>query len=817
MPISGIQPGGNSLASSLIAPTTKGSESPSGTFVVDSGSESGTFVISPGSETGTFVMDSGTYVVNSGTYVSSGSATGTSVGTSVQGSSDSADFLSDVLKSLEPRFIAPATLEQRQAWPTDPSPVLVRQARYGALSSVTKLLPSDAIPREAVQAKSLPTVDQLIARAGPIKTPTFLERVQSLFRRDTASGNYEKMLTMLARYHDVSSWIGAENHAVMTYRLDEVAKAVDQYAQSGLHGEMIADLRQQLLGERGALEKLQAGLKEGFVLPEGASFSHALAFTREGISLKDMARLIDKGLELDQIPEALDILEAERTSPAYQKLPDGYRKILVDLDHYQTASTAPELGESGQTSTAKAVEDAVKLLENLQASTEKYLQAGNAPSPSDPHTQALQDLRDQIPLEHRVLSDLLSELKTGIPLPEKAQLPQVLAFAREGIRLEDMARFLASGSSPAQAREQLDIERGNRLTEQLTKMDPAQKQLLLDDFTESEIVLLETSGLGIDGGKAYRLLDLPITPQTIVRTKEQEVGAMLALGAGACNTVYAARYSTPEGIVQGVFKPLTNTETAGVAMALGIDRELPQIANRNLATQDVARALGFNVVVDCQIGSRQQPDKPVELGLIMGRAPGKEAYATHPGVFKQPEVRREITKLQLLDHLVGQADRHGHNYFVHVSQDENGRTQARVSGIDNDLCFGQTTRHGDQIAYDGYHDVGYRGTKMPELIDTDMADAIRRLTPQQLNELLSDKLSPLEVSAAHSRLASMLEHVDRLENSGQVITPAEWNARAEIDTLHQPDNSYVGRDAETATELLKLQSSDHAERNAVVT
>lgn len=813
MSISGIQSGGNSLASTLIAPTTKGSESPSGAFVVDSGSESGTFVISPGSETGTFVMDSGTYVVNSGTYVSSGSASGTFAGTSVQGLSDSSDFLSDVLKSLAPRFIAPATLEQRQAWPTDPSPALVRQARYGALSSVNKLLPSDAIPREAVQAKSLPTVDQLITRAGPVKTPTFLERLQGLFRRDTASANYEKMLTMLGRYHDASSWIGAENHAVMTYRLDEVAKAVEQYAQSGLHGEMIAGLRQELLSERTALEKLQAGLKEGSVLPEGASFSHALAFTREGISLKDMARLIDKGLELDQIPEALDILEAERTSPAYQKLPDGYRKTLVDLDHYQAACTAPPPGESGATTTAKAVEDALKLLENLQASTERYLQAG--PSPSDPHTQALQDLRDQIPLEHRVLCALLSELKTGTPLPEKAQLPQVLAFAREGIRLEDMARFMASGSSPAQAREQLDIERGNRLTEQLSKMDPAQKQLLLDDFTESEIVLLETSGLGIDGGKAYRLLDLPITPQTIVRTKEQEVGAMLALGAGACNTVYAARYSAPEGIVQGVFKPLSNTETAGVAVALGINQELPHIANRNLATQDVARALGFNVVVDCQIGSRQEKDKPVELGLIMGRAPGKEAYATPPEIFKQPEVRREITKLQLLDHLVGQADRHGHNYFVHVSQDQNGRTQAKVSGIDNDLCFGHTTRHGNQIAYDGAHDVGYRGTKMPELIDTDMADAIRRLTPQQLTELLSDKLSPLEVSAAHSRLASLLEHVDRLETSGQVITPAEWNARGEIDTLHQPDNSYVGRDAETAVELLKLKSSDHAERTTV--
>ncbi|MET1117282.1 MAG: hypothetical protein ABWY08_20335 [Comamonas sp.] len=787
------QPVGSSLASTAIARTTKGSDSPSGTLVENSG---------------TFVTNSGTYVVSSGTAVGSGSATGTSVmgtsvmGTSVMGTSHGGNFLADILKSMEPRYIPPPTLEQREAWPTDPSPALVRQARSGALPSVTRLLPSDASPRAAVAAKGLPTVDQFIARAGPAKTSTLSGRVMGMFGRATASERYEKLLTGLKNYHDACSQTRAGAGADAKAQLDYLAEKVDKYAQSSGSGSplpagMLQELRQQIRSESTALKNLQADLQGGASLPKGTTVSQALAFSREGVSLKDMSSLMDKGLKLDP-------------SVGEKHLSGGHIKILAGLDQYHSSYAGHTLKASERDATVRALDNAVKLLEKLEPNTEKYLHAGNAPRASDPQAQAIQDLHDQIPLERRVLLALSHELKMGTPLPEGADLSHAMAFAREGISLDDMVRFMDSGTSPTQARKQLDTEQSERLTEQLSQLAPEQKKALLDDFTEKEIVLLEMSGLGIDGGKEYRRLDLPITPQTIVRTDDQEVGHMLPLGAGACNEVFAARYSTSEGIAQGVFKPLQNNESAAVARVIGINSELPQIANRNLATQDVARALGFNVVVDCQIGSRRPPGKPLELGLIMGRAAGKSAYDTPPEVFKQPEVRREITKLQLLDHLVGQADRHGSNYFIDVHQDASGQIQAKISGIDNDLCFGHTTVDGNQIAYDGDHDVGYRGTKMPELIDSDMASAIRSITPESLSTLLSDKLSPIEVQAAQSRLNSLLEHVNHLEANGQVITPTEWNARNEIDALHQPVNSYVGRDLETAVYISKERSMQRA-------
>src|SRR5690606_13898519 len=110
-----------------------------------------------------------------------------------------------------------------------------------------------------------------------------------------------------------------------------------------------------------------------------------------------------------------------------------------------------------------------------------------------------------------------------------------------------------------------------------------------------------------------------------------------------------------------------------VAEEIGIDLKQPRIANRNLATQDLARALGFDVVVECQIGARRQPEnQQLQLGLVMGRAAGETAFKTPASTFALPEVRREITKLQLLDHLVGQGDRHAGNYFIHTYVDESG-------------------------------------------------------------------------------------------------------------------------------------------------
>jgi uncharacterized protein YdeI (BOF family) len=179
------------------------------------------------------------------------------------------------------------------------------------------------------------------------------------------------------------------------------------------------------------------------------------------------------------------------------------------------------------------------------------------------------------------------------------------------------------------------------------------------------------------------------------------------------------------------------------------------------------------------------------VGIVMGKAKGTTGGNTPRELFSDPQVRRELTKLQLLDHLCGQGDRHKGNYFIH--RDGNGRVT--VSGIDNDQCFGKNLHHPNDIAKGSKdHNSGFHGTRMPMIIDTDMAQAFRDLTPERLDELLAGKLTKDEIKAAKDRLAGIKVHIDALEYNGMIITPDQWGERFVGKELTR-HTSYVGRDS----------------------
>jgi hypothetical protein len=215
---------------------------------------------------------------------------------------------------------------------------------------------------------------------------------------------------------------------------------------------------------------------------------------------------------------------------------------------------------------------------------------------------------------------------------------------------------------------------------------------------------------------------------------------------------------------------------------------------RNIATTDVAKLLGFNVVPRTEIGSRTPPpppdNQPPQLGMVMAMAQGSPGAKTHFSVFTNPDVRREVTKLQMLDHLVGQGDRHGNNYFINV--DSNGKVT--VTGIDNDQCFGKDLHDPNGIAYAKTdQSKGFRGTLMPPVIDTEMAKAFEDMKPEDLEASLTGKLTPAEIAAAKDRLAGIKSHIAKLRSQDMIISPNEWDSDKVSNTL-KSSNSYVGRD-----------------------
>jgi hypothetical protein len=300
-------------------------------------------------------------------------------------------------------------------------------------------------------------------------------------------------------------------------------------------------------------------------------------------------------------------------------------------------------------------------------------------------------------------------------------------------------------------------------------------------------------------GRLYRELNLKVTEDTRpAYTNANLMARPTRLGSGAFNTVFAVKLKKPDGTkLDGVFKPLGNVEKGWVAAATGIPRHDPQIAMRNIATLAYAQKLGIDVIPETRVAVLDTGPGQVEgskLGLVMERARGKPAADAHIALFNRADVCAEVTKLQLLDHLTGQGDRHCDNYFIDIGQDG----KAKVTGIDNDQCFGSRLTDPNGIRYaDNRTNYGFRGTSLPPVVDTEMAAKIHALTPNDLREMLGNKLSEAEVQAAIARHEGVKEHINVLARQGRIIPPSEWS-RPAITKLLTADNSYVGREREYA-------------------
>ena len=322
---------------------------------------------------------------------------------------------------------------------------------------------------------------------------------------------------------------------------------------------------------------------------------------------------------------------------------------------------------------------------------------------------------------------------------------------------------------------------------------------------EIKLVMAQKPPLSPQEATDYRRTGVAILPTTMPVRVTGNLDKLQQLGKGAFNKVYdatVAKQGQPERPV--AFKPmplLSQHNTGWVSDKSGIDVNDPKFAQRNLATYEIDKSLGFNVAPQTEIGISQagRHNEYKGLGLIMDKAQGKMGKDLSSDELAHPLVRRELTKLQILDAIVGQGDRHGGNYFVHIIPSNDGNPlndTVTVTGIDNDQCLGQKIDNPDQLVYakDNAHK-GFRGVRMPKIIDTDMSKAINDLKPDDLAKILDDHgLSQAEVTAAQNRLSALQKHIaDNTKTT--VIDPKDWNSKTVDDNLDK-DSSYAARDFE---------------------
>ncbi len=500
-----------------------------------------------------------------------------------------------------------------------------------------------------------------------------------------------------------------------------------------------------------------------------------------------------------------------RRSTAYKEILEQLDLCAPDLDT-PLAAGPPDRAQALDIKTA-AVSARAGLV-RLEGLAKAYLDTPRMRRKPDfdPRKQAMRTLVQQVQervtalrlLESACLTARRRDAAWAVDVPAGACLKDLLPHAGDGLTL-----------SAAIERMKEDMPQPAPRVGDPPGPAPAHTPALYDHkamasamVSDADAILLESVGLEREVGALYAEAGVPISRRTLPPgpPPPAQVGEMQQAGKGAFNTTFNIRLRNMPDQATGaagryIFKSVPQTER-GFGLRVGIQAHHPKSAQRNLATCDVARLLGFDVVVKTFIGIGTRPGmaggpRPLpQLGLVMEPAPGRQAMlAAHDDatLFRNPRVIAKVQQLQVLDLLTAQTDRHGCNYFISVAPDG----EVTVEGIDNDQSFGAQIT--DPRMYSWLPDDRIRGATflgtLPTLLDEEMAKAIENLSEVALESAVQAcGLDAAEVEATVARLRVLKSHVADLRQAGRIIDPADWGTDENIAHLRSAGaGSYVGR------------------------
>ena len=347
--------------------------------------------------------------------------------------------------------------------------------------------------------------------------------------------------------------------------------------------------------------------------------------------------------------------------------------------------------------------------------------------------------------------------------------------------------------------------------------------------------------------RVHGMSDADVDP----KLDDSRLASSKVLGSGKVNVVRLVTYK--DG-AEYVFKPEARGRQTMESLTLSKDYSSEQMVSQlNLANQSVANALGLeDTIPKCSVGVHNG-----EYGLFMEKVTGLSGkdYAdgknTAPGSLPATKVRdlsneqhakvlggilRGLNRLEWLDLITGQGDRHGNNYLIDVKED----LTVIVKGIDNDQSFpayrtglrtyvlkgkdadkfikkrketilaypakyqeavekrvmndpGVTQNPDGSIVLDttkfkagelyfaAQATIGMHGCNLPDYIDADLYTQLIALkSGDKRDALLADlasRLSPAAVDAARNRLDAAIAHAEKLASEGKVVNKADFAKR----------------------------------------
>ncbi len=211
------------------------------------------------------------------------------------------------------------------------------------------------------------------------------------------------------------------------------------------------------------------------------------------------------------------------------------------------------------------------------------------------------------------------------------------------------------------------------------------------------------------------------------------------------------------------------------------------MANRNIAMYKLDQLLGGGVIARAEF-ALYNSGAGVVKGSYMEKAKGKsggkvldpllediKAEREESFNMNDPVFQRALSRMQLLDTLAMQIDRHVGNFFIHRGDD--GKVIA-VTGIDNDMAFGlQTDLEKKHKEYPG----------LSKFVDKELAERILALRDDVLRTAMEDLLSPAEIDALLNRLNKLKQHLR--QESTRLLSVDDWRSMNE--SMRQGDKSYA--------------------------
>lgn len=247
---------------------------------------------------------------------------------------------------------------------------------------------------------------------------------------------------------------------------------------------------------------------------------------------------------------------------------------------------------------------------------------------------------------------------------------------------------------------------------------------------------------------------------------------LLARGAhdeGGVNKVQELTYATEQGEFSGFFKEEMGfaKKPQGHEGDVGISQFDPNYGNRAMAMYRLDQLLGAGVTARVEYAVHEN-----KMGTVMESAKGVRAdkanfvhtdkgkSSSEGSISLEDEtLQRCLNKLQILDAIAGQLDRHEGNFFV--QQNEAGKVTG-VTGIDLDMAFGSKMMTPDAREANIAHN--YRG--MPKEIDEQFGQRVLAINSAQITEALSGLLSKAEVAATVSRFEWVKNKITEAQQQG---------------------------------------------------